>query len=111
MAMIGTGMGATGETAVTGSPPTMGKLDQFMAGAKTWMSPSQIPDALRAVVSMEAWRAAPMALVGLLAVPAVLLAVVMGMGAAKRRRTRNPRRRRVAVRRGRRRAANRKSVV
>lgn len=102
MAMIRVGMGAAGETAVTTTPPPppMGKLDQFVAGAKTWMSPSQIPAALKAVVSVEAWKAAPMALVGLLSVPAALLLVVLGgMGVAKRRRAKNPRRGQVVVRR------------
>lgn len=101
MAMIRVGMGATGETAVTTTPPPppMGKLDQFVAGAKTWMSPSQIPAALKAVVSVEAWKVAPMALVGLLSVPAALLLLVLGTGAVKRRRARasNPRRRRRAA--------------
>jgi hypothetical protein len=83
----------------------MGKLDQFVAGAKTWMSPSQIPEALKTVFNLEAWKAAPMMLLGLLAVPAAVLAVVMGMGAAKRRRTRNPRRG-AGVRRQQRRVAN-----
>ena len=108
MAMMRIGMGAAGETAVTGPPPPapMGKLDQLVGGAKTWMSPGEIPDTLKAVFSPDAWKAAPMALIGFLLVPAAVLAVVLGMGAAKRRRAKNPRRKRAVARRSRRRADN-----
>jgi hypothetical protein len=90
-------------------PPVapMSGLDQFLAGSKTWMTPAQIPDAFRAALSSAAWSAAPMAVAGFLAVPALLLALVWGMGAGKRRRTKNPGRRRAAMRRDRRRAATR----
>jgi hypothetical protein len=84
----------------------MGKLDQLVGGAKTWMSPGEIPDTLKAVFSPDAWKAAPMALIGFLLVPAAVLAVVLGMGAAKRRRAKNPRRKRAVARRSRRRVAN-----
>lgn len=111
MAMIRVGMGATGETAVTGTPPPApSTMDQFLQGAKTWLTPRDIPAVFSAV--WAGLKGDPGAVLkspqfwGLLAVPAAVLAVVMGMEAAKRRRTRNPRRRRVVVRRSRRRVAN-----
>lgn len=110
MAMIRVGMGAEGETAVTTTPPPApSTMDQFLQGAKTWLTPRDIPAVFSAMwvglkenpgavlKSPQAW--------GLLAVPAAALALVLGMGAAKRRRAKNPRRR-VAVRRSRRRVAN-----
>ena len=99
MAMLQVGMGDGGETAVTGPPPLapMGKLDQLLGGAKIWLSPSQVPEALRNIGRELEGR--PLSVVGFLAVPVLALLLVWGMGAAKRRRARNPRRRRVAVRR------------
>jgi hypothetical protein len=100
-------MGENGETAVTGAPTAPpSKLDQFIGGARIWLSPSQVPTALSNLGA--GWAASPLSVVGFLLVPAAVLALVLG--AAKRRRSRNPRRMRVTVRRVRRRANPRRRV-
>ena len=96
MAMLQVGMGDVG------TPTVPGKLDELVGGAKIWLSPSQVPAALSNLGA--GWAASPLSVVGFLAVPALALLLLWGMGAAKRRRSKNPRRRRVAVRRVRRRA-------
>jgi hypothetical protein len=106
MAMMQLGMGETGGTggAVTTTAPT--GVDKFVAGAKTWLSPSTVPD------TFAAWWAAIKAspgtalmepgLWGFLAVPAAAAAAVALAMGAKRRRTRNPGRRAAYSRRRRR---------
>jgi hypothetical protein len=104
--MMQLGMGETGGTggAVTTTAPT--GVDKFVAGAKTWLSPSTVPD------TFAAWWAAIKAspgtalmepgLWGFLAVPAAAAAAVALAMGAKRRRTRNPGRRAAYSRRRRR---------
>lgn len=97
--MMQVGMGAEEGAAVVAVQPTgptgPSVLDQFVGGARIWLSPSQVPTALSNLGA--GWAASPLSVVGLLAVPAVVLALVWGMQGAKRRR--NPGRR---VARGRR---------
>lgn len=102
MAMLQVGMGT--KVGTTGEPPSAipNKLDQLIGGAKIWLTPTQVPIALSSLGA--GWAASPLSVVGFLAVPALVLLLVLGMGAAKRRRARNPRRRRVYARRARRRA-------
>lgn len=111
MIRVGTGAGMGDVAPITPGTAYGTGLDRFTSGAKVWLSPSQAPAALAAI--WERLKAAPGAtltdplVLGFLAVPAAaILALVWGMKAAKRRRTRNPGRRRVMVRRGRRRVAN-----
>lgn len=101
MAMLHLGMGdttgvGTPATAVSGGEIT--PMSEFVAGMKTWLRPSDIGGTFSAL--WTAGKADPVktltspGTLGFLLVPVAILAVViMGMGAARRRRTRNPRRR------------------
>jgi hypothetical protein len=94
-----------GETAVTNPlPAAPSAVDKFMSGTKVWLSPSTIGAEFTALTAaakldMVGTLTSPRALGFLLVPAAAILALFMWSGAAKRRRAKNPRRRRAAVRR------------